>query len=323
MMSWPDFSYKQIVVHQIRKRGEKIRFRADNIVILDAEENVLLQHTCHRLFALFIIGEISMTSVLLRNSIKYGFPIILMNGNLRVVARFNCGAEGNTLLRRRQYETGERALEIAKELIRQKISNQASLIKGLRRLSVDNIEAVSYLMKIDVEYSSDIHELMGLEGNASRAFFSSYFSPLDWTRREPRCKRDICNVLLDIGYTFLFQFIEAMLSLYGFDLYCGVLHTFFYQRKSLVCDIIEPFRCIIDQRIRKAHNLGQIDKSDFFLHNGMYMLEWKSQSKYSRLFLKDILERKEEIFKFCQQYYRWFMKDLPISQFPKFRIKEK
>ena len=323
MMSWPDFSYKQIVVHQIRNRGEKIRFRADNIVILDAEEKVLLQHTCHRLFALFIIGEISMTSVLLRNSIKYGFPIILMNGNLRVVARFNCGAEGNTLLRRRQYETGERALEIAKELIRQKISNQASLIKGLRRLSVDNIEAVSYLMKIDVEYAYDIRELMGLEGNASRVFFSSYFSPLDWVRREPRCKRDICNVLLDIGYTFLFQFVEAMLSLYGFDLYCGVLHTFFYQRKSLVCDIVEPFRCIIDQRIRKAHNLGQIDKSDFFLHNGMYMLEWKSQSKYSRLFLKDILERKEEIFKFCQQYYRWFMKDLPISQFPKFRIKEK
>jgi CRISPR-associated protein Cas1 len=322
-MSWPDFAYKQIVVHQIRSRGEKIRFRADNIVILDADEKVLLQHTCHRLFALFIIGEISMTSVLLRNSIKYGFPIILMNGNLRVVAKFNCGAEGNTLLRRRQYETGARSLEIAKELIKQKISNQASLIKGLRRLSVDNIEAISYLMKIDVEYARDVRELMGLEGNASRVFFSSYFSPLGWNRREPRCKRDIYNVLLDIGYTFLFQFVEAMLSLYGFDLYCGVLHTFFYQRKSLVCDIVEPFRCIIDQRIRKAHNLGQIDKGDFFLHNGMYMLEWKSQSKYSRLFLKDILERKEEIFKFCQQYYRWFMKDLPISQFPKFFIKGK
>jgi CRISPR-associated protein Cas1 len=164
---------------------------------------------------------------------------------------------------------------------------------------------------------------MGLEGNASRVFFASYFSPLGWRRREPRCKRDVYNVLLDIGYTLLFQFIEAMLSLYGFDLYCGVLHTFFYQRKSLVCDIVEPFRCIIDQRIRKAHNLGQIDEEDFFLHNGMYNLEWKSQSKYVRLFLKDILERKEDIFKFCQQYYRWFMKDLPVSQFPKFCIKEK
>ena len=321
MMSWPDFEYKQIIVHQVRNKGERIRFRADNIVILDAEGSVVLQHTCHRLFALFIIGEISMTSVLLRNSVKYGFPIVLMSGSLRVVARFNCAADGNTLLRRRQYCVGDRALVVAKELIRQKIANQAALIKDLRRLSADNISAIEYLRRIDVEEARDIHELMGMEGNASRVFFASYFSPLGWKRREPRCKRDIYNVLLDIGYTFLFQFIEAILSLYGFDLYCGVLHTFFYQRKSLVCDIVEPFRCIVDHRIRKAYNLGQIDVSDFFQKDGMYMLEWRNQEKYIRLFLKDILSRKEEIFKYCQSYYRWFMREGDISTFPVFRIK--
>jgi CRISPR-associated protein Cas1 len=322
MMTWPDFSYKQIVVHQTRNKGEKIRFRADNIVILDCDGKVLLQHTCHRLFALFVIGEISMTSVLLRNSVKYGFPIILMNGNLRVVARFNCAADGNTLLRIRQYGFAEKSLDVAKELIRQKIANQISLIKSLRRLSEDNVDAISCLKKLDVQNVSNIRELMGIEGNASRVFFKSYFSPVGWSRREPRCKRDIYNVLLDIGYTLIFQFVEAMLSLYGFDLYCGVFHAFFYQRKSLVCDIVEPFRSIIDRRIRKAHNLGQIDKSDFYVRNGMYMLEWDAQSKYIRLFLKDILERKEEIFKYCQQYYRWVMRDRPICEFPKFCVVE-
>lgn len=320
MMSWPDFAYKQIIVHQTKGRGEKIRFRADNIVILNSDGEVVLQHTCHRLFALFIIGEISMTSGLLRNSVKYGFPIILMSGSMRVVARFNCAAEGNTLLRRRQYEVGDRALAIAKELIRQKIANQEALLKGLRRLSSDNALAIEYLDSIEVDSAGGIRELMGLEGNASRVFFASYFSPLGWSRREPRCKRDIYNVLLDIGYTFVFQFVEAMLSLYGFDLYCGVLHTFFYQRKSLVCDIVEPFRCIIDQRLRKAHNLGQIDESDFFFRNGMYALEWKNQEKYTRLFLRDILSHKEDIFKYCQQYYRWFMRGGEITAFPVFRI---
>lgn len=320
MMSWPDFSYKQIVVHQIKSSGEKIRFRADNIVILDADENVLLQHTCHRLFALFVIGEISMTSVLLKNSVKYGFPVILMNRGMRVVARINCAAEGNTLLRKKQYALGEGSLEIAKELIRQKITNQTALIKKLRRLSADNVETVSYLKSIDVDDALDVYGLMGLEGCASRAFFSSYFSPLGWKRREPRCKRDIYNVLLDIGYTFLFQFVEAMLSLHGFDLYCGVLHRFFYQRKSLVCDMVEPFRCIIDHRIRKAHGLGQIDENDFFIDNGMFVLAWKAHNKYARLFLKDILAHKEDIFKYCQQYYRWFMRERPIKEFPRFAI---
>ena len=322
MMSWPDFSYKQVIVHQIKNKGEKIRFRADNIVILDSEESVLLQHSCHRLFALFIIGDISLTSVLLKNSAKYRFPVILMNGNLKVVSRINCAAEGNTILRKKQYQLGGRALEIGKELIRQKISNQARLIKGLRRLSRENSDTLSCLSGINLDVVEDVYQLMGIEGNASKAFFSSYFSPLNWNRREPRCKRDINNVLLDIGYTFLFNFIELMLSLYGFDLYCGVMHSFFYQRKSLVCDMIEPFRCIIDRRIRKAHNLGQINVSDFVFKNGMYALEWKEHNKYARLFLKDILEQKENIFKFCQQFYRWFMRDKEIKDFPQFRIME-
>ena len=283
---------------------------------------MLLQHTCHRLFALFVIGEMSMTTVLLKNAVKYGFPVILMGYNFRVVARINCAAEGNTLLRRKQYSCDGWKLDIAKHLIRQKIVNQMGLLKSMRRLSAEDREALDFLKFVNVDATLDFRELMGIEGNASRVFFSAYFRPLGWVRREPRCRRDVYNLLLDIGYTFLFQFVESMLSLYGFDLYCGVLHTFFYQRKSLVCDIVEPFRCIIDRRIRKAYNLGQIDEEDFFFKNGMYNLEWKKQEKYTRLFVKDILEYKEEIFKFCQGYYRWFMRDGEGIAFPIFRIAE-
>ena len=172
-----------------------------------------------------------------------------------------------------------------------------------------------------LDKAENIHEIMGIEGNASRIFFSAYFRPMNWNRREPRCKRDVYNLLLDIGYTYLFHFIEAMLALYGFDLYCGVLHTFFYQRKSLVCDIVEPFRCIIDRRLRKAYNLGQIHPDDFFVKDNQYCLQWKEQTKYIRLFMKDILEQKEEIFKFCQKYYRWFIKNSDIADFPVYKIK--
>ena len=322
MMSWPDFAYKQIVVHQVLNKGEKIRFRADNIVILDDDGKVLLQHTCHRLFALFIIGETSMTSVLMKNCVKYGFPLILMGANFRVIARINCAAEGNTLLRQRQYACENRKLDIAKRLIGQKIANQIGILKSLRRLSEKDRVAVEALQQINVGRARDNHELMGMEGTASRIFFSAYFRPMGWIRREPRCKRDTTNLLLDIGYTYLFQFVEAMLSLYGFDLYCGVLHTLFYQRKSLVCDMVEPFRCIIDRRVRKAHNLGQIDQKDFFFRNGAYGLEWKVQVKYTRLFLKDILEYKENIFKYCQSYYRWFMRGGQGLDFPVFDITE-
>ena len=57
---------------------------------------------------------------------------------------------------------------------------------------------------------------------------------------------------LDIGYTMLFNIVDAMLQIYGFDTYYGVFHRCFYMRKSLVCDIMEPMRPIIDYEIRKA-----------------------------------------------------------------------
>ena len=91
-------------------------------------------------------------------------------------------------------------------------------------------------------------------------------------------------------------------------------------RKSLVCDMVEPFRCIIDRRLRKAYNLRQIDPADFFMENGCCRLAWKAQNKYIRLFFKDILSEKEKIFIFCQEYYRWFIRDKPMDLFPNYEI---
>ena len=321
MMSLPDFRYKQIVVHIAGGRGERLRFRKDNIVIEDREGEVLVQHSCHRLFALFVIGEISLTSVLIRQCVSFGFPIVLLGRNMRPIANIHCGADGNTLLRKRQYcLPAEKQLCIAQELVRQKIANQMRLMRDLRYLSEADKKALATIESFDVGVANTTKELMGVEGSASRVFFSAYFRQLGWRKREPRCRPDICNFLLDIGYTYLFQFVAAMLSLYGFDLYCGVLHSFFYQRMSLVCDIVEPFRCIIDRRVRKAHNLGQINESDFFLHNGRLNLEWERQAKYIQLFFRDILSNKESIFLFCQRYYRWFARERPMSEFPTFKI---
>ena len=323
MLSLPDFRYKQLAIHIAGGNREKLRFRADNIIIENARNETVFQHSCHRLFALFIIGETTLTTPVINYAVKFGFPIILMSKNMKVIARINAGAEGNTLLRQKQYILHpERQLEIAQALVRLKINNQISLISQLRYLSAEDHAIREKLRNLDVTLANSPKELLGIEGNASRLFFQTYFRPLGWKRREPRCKRDIYNLLLDVGYTYLFNFVESLLHLYGFDIYCGIYHTFFYQRKSLVCDLMEPFRCIIEKRLRKAYNLGQIEKSDFFLQDNCYHLSWKFQQKYIRLFMKDIMEEKEKIFLFCQSYYRWFIRDLDSGSFPEYKIQE-
>jgi len=318
MMSLPDFNYKQTIFYFTGQK-DMLKFRADNIVIVDEDNKVKQQHSCHRVFALFIVGNISITSVVLEKAKKFGFPVILMSRNFKVNTVFNNSADGNFLLRKKQY-SGERKFYTAQQLVRQKIDNQISLLRNIRYRSAEDNESIKKLRQITPDNASEVQELLGMEGSASKIFFPAYFRQLNWKRREPRTKRDINNLLLDIGYTYIFNFIEAMTAIYGFDIYCGVYHTFFYQRKSLICDMVEPFRCIIDQRLRKAHNLNQIDSDDFFVKNSQYMLKYKSQSKYTKLFMKDILEHKKEIFLYIQSYYRWFIKDKPQDQFPVFTI---
>lgn len=276
MMSLPDFRYKQVIVHVAGGSGERLRFLADNIVLEDKDGKCIIRHSCHRLFALFIVGEVTITSVLIKQARRFDFPIILMSGNFRVITKLNSGAEGNTLLRKKQYETSERTMQIAKELIAQKISNQIALIKSLRYRASEDKECLKFLKSRSVSKAKDVYELMGVEGSASKAFFSCYFRT-----------------------------------------------TLFYHRKSLVCDIIEPFRCIIDKRIRKLYSLKQINEKDFQFYNGTWVLPWKNQKKYISLFFKDILSYKENIFLFCREYYRWFLRNKPMENFPVFNITER
>lgn len=90
--------------------------------------------------------------------------------------------------------------------------------------------------------------------------------------------------------------------------------------KSLVCDIIEPFRPIVDWKIRKSINLGQFSEKDFIIIQGQFQLAYDKSSRYVRIFLEAILERKEDIFLYIRDYYRSFMKGKRIDEYPFFRL---
>ena len=168
----------------------------------------------------------------------------------------------------------------------------------------------------------DINTLMGHEGSAAKVYFARIFKDNDWKNRQPRVKRDVINILLDIGYTVLFNYVEALLNLYGFDIYKGNLHQIFYRRKSLVCDMVEPFRPIIDYSIKKMLSLKQISEQDFTkTKDGRLNLEWRRSSKIVAIFVNSISEHRQLMFQYFQQYYRWFMKGGNIKTMPKAVIK--
>lgn len=251
---------------------------------------------------------------------KFGIRIALMTSGFRLYSILGAEKDGNYLLRGKQYEYDK--TDIAKRIVDNKIENQIRLLKKIRYKSDEEKEAIETLKycKEKLATVSSINEIMAYEGLASKGFFKIWYSMCNWKGRQPRLKRDIVNSTLDIGYTILFAYVEALLSAFGFDTFCGVLHRKFYMRKSLVCDIIEPFRCLIDSTVRNAYNLGQIKDEHFILVNGQYQLRWEHSKAYTKFLVQPLVDSRVEIFEYIQNYYRCFMKGKEISDYPMFLI---
>lgn len=318
MLSLPDFEQKKIIV-ALLSHGERMSFKNDNIIITN-EDGIKHQSSCYRLFALFVVGHMTITTGLLQRAKKFGFSITLLSHGLIPYGSWLARAEGNVLLRKKQYSY--ESMQIAQHLMVNKIDQQIQALKKRRNksdvLKGDLLLMQGYRDRLPND-DYDLQQTLGIEGSASRLYFKNMFDEMNWKGRKPRVKHDITNLLLDIGYTQLFHLMDAMLNLYGFDTYQGVYHQVFYQRKSLVCDLVEPFRPIVDLSVRKAYKLGQIHEEDFDFINGQYRIFGKKSQPYVGLLLKSLLDHKSEMFLYVQSYYRAFMRDKEIDQYPVFR----
>lgn len=320
MLSISDFPKKQIIF-LITSQGDKLSFSNDNVVVKDKNGTIKHQSTCYRLFMICVIGNISITSGLIQRSKKFGFSICLMSTTFKVYEVLGARMEGNTLLRQHQYAYV--GTSIGRKIEQNKIANQSATLKQIRNKSEylkDGIEMLDKLMEA-LKTETDYLTIMGIEGNAAKIYFPRMYENVKWTGRKPRIKNDYINVTLDIGYTMLFNIVDAILQVYGFDTYYGVFHRCFYMRKSLVCDIMEPMRPIVDYAIRRAINLGQCKNDDFEEYNNQWHLKYTRSSTYVQFLMSAILEYKDDIFIYIQKYYRYFMKMKSIEDVPVFSIR--
>lgn len=317
MLSEPSFIVKKIVMIHTNQ-GQKISFLNDNLIVKDKEGKIVLQYTCHKIFIIYIIGGFSITTGLIERGRKYGISFIFLTSGYKFYESIPYKSKGNTMLVRRQYLT-KIDKEIAQNIVKNKIINQKKVMIYLRK-SKEEVELIEKsLLKLE-EPIRDLSTLLGIEGTAAKIYFNRIFDKSYWNGRQPRVKADITNLLLDIGYTILFNYIDAIVSIYGFDTYKGNLHQEFYNRKSLICDLVEPFRIIIDLKIRKMYNLKQISKDNFLLQKGRYTVKYKSDINYGLYFAKEINNYSICIFQYIKNYYRWFMTSEDIVKMPMAKV---
>lgn len=334
MINVNDFRKKQIIFI-FANHGDKVAFNNENLVIYEKIQNISCDKLCneeinsektkikfqvslYRLFLVYIIGDLSITTVIIKKARQYGFFIALLSSGFKLYDVIGAKKDGNTLLIDKQFKY--EGLEIAKYIVGNKVRNQQLVLKNIREKDELLKKAISILdsnLNL-VEECKDFYTLLSIEGNSAKLYFKELYKQIGWNGRKPRVKTDIINTTLDIGYTILFSFIEVIVSSFGFNLYRGVLHKQFYMRKSLICDLIEPFRPIIDYQIRKSYNLGEIREKDFLITNHQYKLKWEENKKYVSFIFEAIIDYKEYIFKYVQSYYRYFMKENYMVAMPDF-----
>lgn len=324
MFTNKDVKFRTIyVINCIKDRN--LRVSNGELLLEDSEEKrTLTKLPFQKILALFVVGHIHVSTPLIEKCKRFNVALVVMKPSFRPVFYWANSAEANYLLRQKQYGFDKEDISIAKRLVYNKISNQLILLQKSRKTDELTLAAKAICKEALASWINRISEynrLLGLEGYVSKSFFSAYYQNQIWKGRKPRTKCDAVNASLDIGYTMLFNFIECFVRMFGFDVYVGVYHRLWFKRKSLICDLVEPFRCIIDKATRSAFNRKQFKESDFVVKKGEYYLKIEKNKEYQEVYFNALIEYKMEVFSYIRAYYRSFMQERTIDKYPIFEMK--
>jgi CRISPR-associated protein Cas1 len=147
-------------------------------------------------------------------------------------------------------------------MVRQKLDNQIGFLKKLKnaRPSKENLFSLPLRTMETIRSGMELGEgnldgtrdcLRGMEGSAGRAYFGCLSTLMPekyrFQGRSKRPAQDPFNAVLNYGYGILYSRVEKACILAGLDPYAGFMHTDNYNKKSLVFDLIEPFRIFAEQ----------------------------------------------------------------------------
>lgn len=158
-------------------------------------------------------------------------------------------------------------------IVKNKIENQSRLLKKLNLDSYKLLE--SYLEEVK------IGDKTNREGHAAKVYFNAIFGK-NFVRHE----QDDINAALNYGYSILLSTINKEVIKNGLITQIGINHKNEFNQFNLSCDLMEPFRVLID-------NFVYFNKNREFDSN--YKLDliniFNSEVKYcgKRYTLKDTL----------------------------------
>ena len=141
-----------------------------------------------------------------------------------------------------------------RDIVSEKIRKQADF---LRELGKERESALleSYIGEVELADTTN------REGHAAKVYFNALFG-MDFTRSS----LNPINAALNYGYTLILSSFNREVSANGYLTQLGIFHDNMFNHFNLSCDLMEPFRILVDRKIRDdiPEDFGKNEKHDLW-----------------------------------------------------------
>lgn len=286
-------SWRTIV---ITKRA-KLDLQLNHLVIRN--ETIMKVHLSEIAVVLIESTAVSITTSLLAELTKRKIKVIFCDEkrlpSSELVGYY--GSHDTSLKYKKQIAWNENVKQVVwAEIVAEKIRKQAQLLEEKRKDEC----------KLLKQYVSEIKQgdETNREGHAAKVYFNALFG-MDFSRTT-ECN---INAALNYGYSIILSMFAREVVSQGYFTQFGIFHDNMFNQFNLACDLMEPFRILIDRQVTEMDLTEFESKQKMELVNVLnhsVMIEGHTEyvSKAIRIYSKSVFDSLNEndisIIKFYQ-----------------------
>lgn len=139
--------------------------------------------------------------------------------------------------------TEDRKGAVWADIVAEKIRKQAEFLEELQKFAEASLLR-TYLLQIEP------HDATNREGHAAKVYFNALFG-MDFTRSE----ENPTNAALNYGYSIILSAFNREIVAQGYLTQLGIFHDNMFNHFNLSCDLMEPFRILVDRRVRDMERI--------------------------------------------------------------------
>ena len=168
------------------------------------------------------------------------------------------------------------------EIVAEKIRKQAEFLQDLEKVESNLLQR--YIEEIQPGDESN------REGHAAKVYFNALFG-MDFSRTQ-ECN---INAALNYGYSIILSAFAKEVVSQGYFTQLGIFHDNMFNEFNLACDLMEPFRILVDRKVASM-NLVEFDSKEKIelvdILNQTVYVEGNSEyvSKAIRIYSKSVFD---------------------------------